>query len=228
MSDKINDPLIVVTDWPLNPGCDAGTSIAMDQGVPASHEPTDHDYRVDLLAAGGGPWQNGQLTLYLQAKDDRTFQVIDIRPHVVAQTSTPPAWVYQPHGGCGDSYFRTFAVDFDDPVPHAADLGVVGEEEAMTSVTPRSEPLGKSFTVSSADPAELALTVSRCKAGSTSFTVEIDYLDHGTRRTVEVGTKEEPFVIYSGDTVTMAPVDGLGTSKLGRTEPFDFEKCREF
>lgn len=193
--------LLAFTRWPTVEGCDAGTVVAMPNGGPPAEDVhfEGADPRAAIIAAGGGAYGPGNLTIDLTTDDGDTAFITGIEVEVF-QEIDPPSWRYiLTSGGCGEAYSRLFVVDLDDANPYVADEGLVGPQELESVYGPAVPvaPFGEAFTVSTSEPARVRILAHSCST-SVEWGVVIHYVTDGEEHTLPVGTADDPFITLAG------------------------------
>jgi hypothetical protein len=184
----------IKASWPLSPGCDGSTSVAVFPDGPSPEavrtSPTT-DVRT-ALAEKGAAFGQGFLYLTFTVTGDAVAQIVNIRPLFYLESHRQPAWIYKEESGCGDTYGRYFSLNLDSRT--MADQGIQGIPGLPPgSPQPPTSPLGKSFHVSSTDPAAVIVTANACKAYYYQWGLQITYIV-GTHEFVKyIGTQNDPF-----------------------------------
>lgn len=189
-------PVLTVTpDWPVLPGCDGATSIAVfsDGPAPAAVKITPGTDVRTTLAKEGAAFGEGTLTLTLTVTGAATAQIIGIRPVFYKQTTREPAWIYDPEGGCGDTYQRVFDLNLDRRT--MTDLGTQGNPETLPSgsAKPATSQVGPSFHVSGDDPATISIQAHACSERYSAWGVQITYVIDGKAHVDNIGSAAAPF-----------------------------------
>jgi hypothetical protein len=212
---SLASPLSIKSSWPLEPDCDGSTSIAVFPNGPSSQavriSPTT-DVRT-TLAGKGAAYGQGFLSLTFTATGNSVVQIMNIRPVIYLESHRMPAWIYAEEGGCGDTYSRYFSLNLDSRT--MVDQGVQGVPCVTTGCpTPPTDPLGKSFHVSSTDPAEVIVIAHACKAYY-EWGLQITYVIGAQEFVKYIGTQSNPFRSI-GSFASAIPAYTSGASNVSR------------
>jgi hypothetical protein len=195
------DPLAVDPLWPTVHPCDGGTETAM---LPGGADPNSlpmsatEDLRKTMVQKGGASFGTGHLYLEMTVVDDSTVQIEDIRPLFFKAAPLLPSWVYNPEGGCGDTYSRFFDLNLDQRTFVDRGLPPYAPDPAPSAA--RGEPLGPSFHVSKDDPAEVRIDTFSCNATYYEWGIQLTYVAAGRTHTKNIGSPDAPFrSVGSGD-----------------------------
>lgn len=216
----VDDPLVILPDWPTLRGCDGGTEVAMPMSAESAGDvvaSTARDLREQLVDAGGASWGVGHLYLDFSVKSTSLVQVVDLKPKIYRRVSVAPKWIYTPQGACGDVYERVFALNLDEP--SIADMGLQGEPAAQTGAAPPVDRLGPAFKISASDPALVRVDVTSC-SGYYEWGIEVTYVVDGRERSRLIGTLTDPLRSWgmSGNVIPWFTLQGSGDPT--RLRPF--------
>jgi hypothetical protein len=189
------NPLAINATWPTLRGCDGATEVAVFSGGPDPRTlrlVKNEDVRTRLSAEGGAAFGPGFLELSLTVTDGSTVEITNIKPVIFRRLADQPEWVWNPEGGCGDSYSRVFDLDLDRP--SLTDRGLVGDEATNSDddIPPATAPLGSTFHVSQQDPASVEILAHACSS-TYEWGVEVTSVVRGEQRTTQIGTPAQPF-----------------------------------
>jgi hypothetical protein len=201
--------LVVNSMWPPNVdlSCDKFVNVAglpgteLPDSLPAPRQgevgvgPDPRNVAVDSI--GAVTWYRGKLVVALSTSNDVPAYVLRIQPVVFERSDVTPAWGLEVQPPCGGPVmYRQFTVGLDRA--SIEDGGVIGKEFAESyGVELPDQPLGRTFTVSQSDPAELVFEVFACD-GRFAWGLKIDYTTAGSNRTAWVGSAEAPLVAVGG------------------------------
>ncbi|WP_328521141.1 hypothetical protein [Kribbella sp. NBC_00359] len=217
-SIEVSDPA-----WPVLPDCDGGTAVgAMPWNTDATKVRliAGTDVRDTLTSERGAAYGHGFVTLSIGAKIGTTIQVLGIKPVIYANKKIDPKWVYDPLGGCGDSYQRILEVDLDKRT--AKDAGVQGGDgDGVQPAGPkvRTVPLGRKFQVTHDDQAVVTVSATGC-SGYFEWGIQITYATGGKTYRKIVGTKSAPFRLV-GKPTKAVPVYTQGTADAKTLSRFE-------
>jgi hypothetical protein len=187
--------LEVASTWPLLSGCDGATAVAapasgrsMEDLLALASRPGDE--RAAVIEHGGGAWGEGHLYLHLSSSTANPIAIVNLRPRMESSAVAPPSAIYEPEGGCGETYERIFDLALDEP--SLIDQGVVGEPQAaMDDEPPREEDLGPGFVVTESEPATIRIDTSACH-GNYRWSLDVTYSVDGVVDRTSVG----PFLSF--------------------------------
>ena len=100
--------------WPEFPGCDGSTSAAMARYTGTiSGLRGSGDVRSQIVASGGGAWDEGHLTLTLSNQGKGILNIRNIHPHV-NEGDLPPSQIFTPSEVCpGPQQAAEVTLDFN-------------------------------------------------------------------------------------------------------------------
>src|SRR5262249_48805915 len=134
--------------------------------------------------------------------DGSTVQIEALDPKFYRKDSlVSPSWVYEPEGGCGDTYSRVFALNLDRRT--LDDQGVQGSE-TDNSTPPPAAPLGPTFHVSKDDRATVQIQVTGCDA-IYEWGIDVAYTVGGKSYVKHVGTAATPYQLIGAGGATNVP-----------------------
>ncbi|WP_344486586.1 hypothetical protein [Nonomuraea monospora] len=123
--------------------------------------------------------------------DDSTALITNLRPIIYKKGVASPTWVAAAGGGgCGDVYERVFHLDLDRLT--LTDKGVEGSPDAPgVTRQPRTEPIGKAFSVSKDEPAQIRVDAQACSAFY-EWGLQIQYSVNGHEYSEVIGKPADP------------------------------------
>jgi hypothetical protein len=189
-SIEVSDPT-----WPMLPECDGATSVAAMpwNGAASSVKLSPAtDVRETLTAQRAAAYGYGFVTLNIGAKTGTTIQILGIKPLFYTTKKIDPVWVYDPMGGCGDSYVRILDVDLDKRTSKDRGTSGGGDVGAEPGSHVKSVPFGPKFHVTHDDPAAVTVNATGC-SGYHEWGIQITYAVGGKTYKKVVGTADHPF-----------------------------------
>lgn len=178
-----DDPRFTLLSWPLAAGCDSRSVAARTGGPSWDRLVSRHDIRREVIALGGGTWQEGLLHFLFAPTGTSPVRITSIILSPVPEA--PPAWVFQPTAPpgpaepsvCGTSLGRyQFGFDYD------LDAGTGGPKFSELPVV----PVGSS--------ADITLYVRACRANY-RWQLTVEYLVDGSA-SIRSYTDPSTFVSY--------------------------------
>ncbi|MEU5874151.1 hypothetical protein AB0A73_21675 [Glycomyces sp. NPDC047369] len=177
-------PLLYDASWPLIRGCDGATNVAVSAEEDGPETFGARPDREKLAKEpGSGAWVTGSLTVDLVGVDEHPVQISAIDYQVLNDDLASPAWVYEPHGGCGETYSRLFVLDLDGET--LEDQGVVGAP-LPEGTAPPGAAIGPAFTVTDLEPAQITVSVLGCEANY-EWELIVSYFYEGESGEVRLG-----------------------------------------
>jgi len=211
------NPLAINATWPTLRGCDGATEVAVFSGGPDPRTlrlVRNEDVRTRLASEGSAAFGRGFLELSLTVTDGSTVEITNLKPVIFRRLAAQPEWIWNPEGGCGDSYNRVFQLDLDHP--SLKDRGLQGNEAMRTDddIPPAAAPLGSTFHVSQQDPAAIEIWADAC-SGMYEWGLELTSIVRGEQRVTQIGTPAQPFRSI-GTLTAPAPTYGYDLSATDR------------
>ncbi|MER7244452.1 hypothetical protein [Kribbella sp. NPDC000426] len=237
--DKIDeklggDVLVVARQWPYNDCSPVPMAPAGKAAPPSTFSYGSPDTSSILDTGVGYPYREGSIELVLSSRTKDIVAVTDINANVHLAKPQRPSWALtDASGGCGDIPIRMFELNLDKSVKPGPrdlkDLGVLNDSEGKPAPEVKNNPLGKTFTVSQEDPAEVTIDVSACDQYF-EFDIAITYLVNGASHTTLVHPDTGDYKIVGGEAeqyyISSLSEAGPGLPPpLSKADPDDFKAC---
>lgn len=210
--------LYTAAEWP-KPGCFTPTAAVMAPAVSAATYLSEKgslnpDSMIESGIAVVG--NKGTLGITLSASQPgETLLVRKIEGVVYKHQPAPAQWSAQRplQSACGSPQRREFALGLSGGrATDLEDSGIVGGMYGVATPTEiPDEELGDEFTITQIDFAKVEIDVSTSD-GYYEFGITISYVLDGRELSETLGTEDEPYKLYGGNSLTSYYEDGTEVS----------------